>query len=247
MATAPTGFEISTDGSSYGTTATYTNSSGSASGTVYVRLKADAQVNGSYNNLNISLTSAGATTVNVTTASTGNLVGQKSITVAALAQSKFEGTTSPTSGILNTHFSVTGLVNPDVVNSVTLGYSGAPSGNLVTAIAGSYDITPSALTFSTGSSSNYLISYQTGVLTINAPSSPSLNSVVLSSALTSSYGNTSNSVGFIASGSNLTSNITVTAQVGYEISINDMLFVTTVSVTDGTTVFVRYAFYLDRI
>ena len=73
VATAPTGFEVSADGNTYGTTATYSHTGGSASGTLYIRLSSSAAI-GSYNNQNIVLSSNGATSVNISTPSTGNEV-----------------------------------------------------------------------------------------------------------------------------------------------------------------------------
>jgi hypothetical protein len=81
-ATAPTGFEVSSDGTSYGSTATFTQSSGTASGTLRIRLAATALVSGSYNSQNIVLTSSGATSVNITTASSGNVVSKATPTIA---------------------------------------------------------------------------------------------------------------------------------------------------------------------
>ena len=74
VATAPTGFAVSNDGISYGSTATFTQSSGSASGTLRIRLAATAAVGGSYNSQNIILSSTGATSVNITTTASGNTV-----------------------------------------------------------------------------------------------------------------------------------------------------------------------------
>ena len=73
-ATAPTGFEVASDGA-YGATATLTQSGGSASGTLSIRLKATAAI-GSYNSKIIALTSTGASEVDITTASSGNTVSQ---------------------------------------------------------------------------------------------------------------------------------------------------------------------------
>ena len=79
---ALTGFEFSIDGgTTYASTATFTQSGGSASGTLYVRLAATAAVTGSYNSQNIVLSSSGATSVNVTTASSGNTVGKANQTI----------------------------------------------------------------------------------------------------------------------------------------------------------------------
>jgi hypothetical protein len=56
----------------------------------------------------------------------------------------------------------------DAVSSATLAYSGSPTGDLATARAGTYTITPSALALSPGSASNYAITYANGTLTISA-------------------------------------------------------------------------------
>lgn len=87
VATAPTGFEVSADGNTYGNTATFTQTSGSASGTLRVRLKANAAVTGNYNAQNIVLSSTGATSVNITTAASGNSVSTKALTITANSQS----------------------------------------------------------------------------------------------------------------------------------------------------------------
>jgi hypothetical protein len=74
--TAPTGFEVSqSSGSGYATTITVGAAGTIASTTVYVRLSATAPVSGTYNSQNIALSSSGATSVNVTTAASGNSVG----------------------------------------------------------------------------------------------------------------------------------------------------------------------------
>jgi hypothetical protein len=81
-ATAPTGFEVSFDGTSYGSTATFTPSSGTASGSLRIRLAATALVSGNYNSKDIVLSSSGATSVNITTASSGNVVSKATPTIA---------------------------------------------------------------------------------------------------------------------------------------------------------------------
>jgi helix-turn-helix protein len=103
------------------------------------------------------------------TYSAGTLtVTTATLTVTASAQSKNYESTASTVGILNTNFTVTGLQNSDAASGATLTYSGSPAGNLATAVVGSYTITPSALTLSSGSISNYSITYNTGTLTVNA-------------------------------------------------------------------------------
>jgi len=73
--TAAPGFEVTTNsGTAYGSTAIITNLSGSASGTVYIRLAATAPV-GTYNSSNIVvLTSAGATSITNKSSASGNVV-----------------------------------------------------------------------------------------------------------------------------------------------------------------------------
>ena len=120
VATAPAGFEVSSDGTTYGSTATFVQSGGSASGTLRVRLAATAAVSGSYNSQNIVLASTGATSVNVSTASSGNFVSAKALTISGLtaANKDVDGTTSATVtgtptyvGLVNgENFPVTGSV-----------------------------------------------------------------------------------------------------------------------------------------
>ncbi len=99
------------------------------------------------------------------------------LSITASAQSKNFGTTSTTTGA--TSFTSSGLVNSETIGSVTLAYSGSPAGNLATANAGTYTITPSAATGGTFTASNYTITYNTGTLTINAvvPGAPTISSI----------------------------------------------------------------------
>ena len=105
-ATAPTGFEVSSDGTTYGSTATFTQSGGGASGTLRIRLTATAGVSGSYNSQNIVLSSTGASSINITSASSGNAVAQKAlaITTATVASKVYDRSTTSgtvTPGILS--------------------------------------------------------------------------------------------------------------------------------------------------
>jgi hypothetical protein len=76
--------------------------------------------------------------------------------------------------------------------------------------------------------------------TSGTTSSIGLDAVILSSALTSTYGSVSSGVNFTASGTNLTSNIIANAQTGYQVSTDDLTYVSSVSVASGTTVYVRF-------
>lgn len=76
----------------------------------------------------------------------------------------------------------------------------------------------------------------------SAAATPTLNPVTLASALSSTYGTASAGVSFTASGSNLTGNITATAQSGYEVSTSlGSGYAASVSVAAGITVYVRFA------
>ena len=100
-ATAPTGFEVSSNGSTYGATATFIQTSGNVSGTLSVRLAANAAVSGTYNSQNIVLSSTGTNSVNIVTATSGNAVS------AATASNS--GGNLSTSGLTDLQLSNTNL------------------------------------------------------------------------------------------------------------------------------------------
>ncbi|MEO5775254.1 MAG: YDG domain-containing protein, partial [Flavobacterium sp.] len=180
IATAPTGFEVSSDGTTYGTTATFTQTSGSASGTLRIRLKANAAVTGSYNSQNIVLSSTGATSANITTAASGNTVTAKALTVTADNRTKAYNTVL-TLGTLA--FSTNGLANSETVGGVTLSAGGAAS--TASTPVGTYPIVASAATGGTFTASNYTITYVDGVLTITQASQ---TITALTTPLTKVYG-----------------------------------------------------------
>ncbi len=147
VATAPTGFEVSSDGTTYGPTATFVQTGGSAGGTLRVRLAATAPVAGAYDSRSVVLSSPGATSAAIVTAVSGNAVATKTLTISGLvAQNKdFDGTTTATvtgtpayAGLVNGEsFAVTGTVTwafPDAVvgfgkTLVQTGTFAAPSTN----------------------------------------------------------------------------------------------------------------------
>ena len=139
-ATAPTGVEVSSDGTTYGITATFLQSGGSVDGTLYVRLAATAPVSGAYDSQNIVL-SSGAIIVNVTTAASGNSVAAKALTISGLtaANKDFDGTTVAT--VTGTP-SFVGLANGEtypVSGSVAWAFSESTVGDNKTLIqTGSY-------------------------------------------------------------------------------------------------------------
>jgi hypothetical protein len=97
-ATAPTGFLVSSDGITYGTTATFALSGSNAGGSLSVILAATAEVSVSYNSKSIVLSSAGATDVSIATTATGNGVAPAPLTIIGLTASDktYDRTTSVT-------------------------------------------------------------------------------------------------------------------------------------------------------
>ncbi|NBW86361.1 MAG: hypothetical protein EBR23_05925, partial [Planctomycetia bacterium] len=91
-ATAPAGFQVSSDGTSFGGTATFTQSSGAVNGTLTVRLAAVTAV-GTYSG-NVTLASNGASGVNAAT--TSSTVTPARLTVTANDFSRLYGAANPT-------------------------------------------------------------------------------------------------------------------------------------------------------
>ena len=238
VATAPTGFEVSADGTSYDGTATFTQSGGSASGTLRVRLKANAAVSGSYNGQNIVLSSTGATSVNIVTAATGNAVSAKALTITANDQTVNAG-----SALANvpasSNFTSSGLANGETIGTVSLNYGGAG------AVAGTFPIVPSGATGGTFTASNYSISYANGTLTVSSAPVPTIayGGETLP-ALSTTYPSASSSTSFTISGANMVAGIMATAPTGFEVSTDDSSFAASVTVGASgsigtTTVYVR--------
>jgi hypothetical protein len=82
-ATAGTGFEVSSDGTTYGSTATFTrNATYAASGTLYARLTASASAGGTYTSATVAtLTSTNAATRTISTDSAGSSVAKATPTI----------------------------------------------------------------------------------------------------------------------------------------------------------------------
>jgi len=238
VATAPTGFEVSPNGTTYDSTATFTRSNGSASGSLRVRLKANAAVSGSYNAQNIVLSSTGATSVNIVTAALGNAVSPLALTITANDQTVNAGSALanvPASG----SFISSGLANGETIGTVSLGYGGAGEA------AGTFPIVPSGATGGTFTASNYIISYVNGTLTVSSAPVPTITfGGETLPALSTTYPSASSSTSFTVSGADMNAAITVTPPNGFEVSTDNTTFASSVTVgasgTIGTTtVYVR--------
>ena len=159
LITSPAGFEVSVNDINYAPTTTL-GSSGAISGTVYIRLAASAGY-GNYSG-NISLSSAGATAVNVAIGNSS--VSKRSLTITANNVNKTYGQ-ALTDGTGVTTFTSNGLQNGETIGSVTVVYgTGAASTSAVGTYTGS--VTPSAATGGTFAASNYTITYNTGNITV---------------------------------------------------------------------------------
>jgi hypothetical protein len=165
VASAPTGFELNKDnGGTWASSVTFAQTSGIAGGTLKIRLKADASV-GTYNSQNISLSSTVATSINITTPSSGNSVTAKALTAISspLASNKvYDGTTATTiSGTF------TGLVGADDVHL---------TGNFVDANAGIGKSVTVSATLGGAQASNYTFTGTppVGVVATISPASQSI-------------------------------------------------------------------------
>jgi hypothetical protein len=160
VVTPPVGFEVSSNASAgFATTLNVTQSGGIVSSrNVFIRIKS----NGAVGNLtgNIVLSSVGADTVLIPV--TTSYVAPASLTVTAKNIQKFYGSTISI-GVGSSSFTATGLMNGEVIGSVTLNTTG---GNAATDPIGIYTLTPSAAIGGTFSTGNYNITYADGQLEV---------------------------------------------------------------------------------
>ena len=161
IATAPVGFEVASDGATFGASASFA----AAGGTLSIRLSATAPVSGSYNGLSIGLAS-GATTASITTAASGNTVSAKALIVTADNVTKNFNATL-TGGAGSTAFTSSGLANSETIGSVTITYG---SGAAAADPAGNYpgSVVASAATGGTFTATNYSLTYMAGNITVNS-------------------------------------------------------------------------------
>jgi autotransporter-associated beta strand protein len=151
LATAPAGLEISSDGITYGSSATFTTVSGSASGSLFARFGSTTPA-GNYDSQVVTLTSPGASDEVATNAS-GNSVATKTLTIgSATALDKlFDGTTAAT---------ITGtLVGIENSEPVTL----IGTGTFASAAAGTWDVTANATLGGGSVANNYTLTQPTGL------------------------------------------------------------------------------------
>ena len=232
VATAPTGFEVSSDGgTTYGSSATFSKSGSAAGGTLKVRLAANAAVSGTYNSQNIVLSSTEATSVNIVSAASGNTVTAKALTITATVVNKTYGS-ALTGGSGSTAFTSSGLQNSETIGTVTITYGTGSAANAAVATYSSAAVVPSAATGGTFIANNYAITYASG------------NIIVGTKTLTITADNKSIAYGTAASTVTITGTYTATGFITGEdatvisgsISYSTTYTNTTVAATSGVSI-----------
>jgi len=160
-ATAQTGYEVSTDNSTYGSSVSVASGS-----TVYVRFAA-SRAAGNYNSATAVVLSGGgaSSNVNVTTSSSSNTVSQKALTItgASATSRVYNGTTTITitGGSLTTGSGAGQVLSADAAN-VTLG--GSPTATVSSKDVGSgKTVTVTGYSLSGTASGNYTVTQPTGL------------------------------------------------------------------------------------
>jgi len=230
LVTPPAGFEVSADDITFGLTVTV-GAAGTVTATpVYIRLASTTPV-GAYSG-NIATTSAGANEVDV--AMPNSTVTPAVLTITAGGVSKTFGATL-TGGPGSTAFTASGLQNGETIGSVTIVYG---TGSAATDGVGTYtgSVVASAATGGTFNAANYIINYVAGDIIVNASPTPTLTASGSPSALNTIYGTASTSTTFNVSGANLSAGILVTPPVGFEVSLDNVTFSSSVTVGAAGTI-----------
>jgi gliding motility-associated-like protein len=167
-----TGFEVSTDNITFSNSVTVGSAGTIPNTTVYLRLATTAGAGG--HSGNITLTSAGAATVNV--AEANSIVSPAVLTVTATDVDKMYGTTL-TGGSGSANFTAAGLQNGETIGSVSIGYgTGAQPTDAVANYSSCVAIANA--TGGTFSAANYNITYISGNINVTlAPLSIIANNV----------------------------------------------------------------------
>lgn len=238
LVTPPPGFEVSTDNINFSPAATIGAAGTITPTTVYIRLAQTTNA-GSYSG-NIVLSSNGATSVNVATAN--STVDPAPLTITANNVDKPFGTVL-TGGPGSTAFSPFGLQNNEIIGSVTITYTaGAAATDPPNFYPGA--VTASNATGGTFNPANYIISYVRGGVTVIVPSTITATGTL--DGLTTTYGTPSLPGNFSVSGAYLSSPITVTPPAGFEVSVNNINFSSTITIggsgnVSNTVIYVRLA------
>ena len=265
--TAPSGYEVSkSSGASYsgdGGSVTFSPSSGTvASSTVYVRLSSSA-TNGASGN--IVCTSTGATTVNEATGSgtvesapntqassfSSSSVGPETATVSwtrgngdkvlVIARASSAVATDPSNG--SSYSANAAFGSGGAIGSGYVVYDGIGTSVNLTGLSVSTTYHFAIYEYETGNSCNlYNASQLTGNFTT---ATPAISTSASFSTFVACAGSAGTAQSFTVSGSNLTTDITVTAPTGYEVSTDNSSFSSSVVLSESggsvnsTTIYVR--------
>ena len=243
--TGSTDYEVSTDNTTFSSTASFSNAAGTlAATTVYVRLKSGLAV-GNYNSETIAITGGGtASATNVTVSGNVTAVPSPTLTLSTAALTAFSTTTGTPSvaqsyTLTGTNLTASVTVTPPTgyevsQTSATTGFAGdntaitvsqsdATAGTtiyvrLTGTTAGPYGTsgTPRTITHaSTGATTVNKTVY--GTVTAPTPAITVAPTTALSFATTT--GTPSAEQNYAVNAANLTTNLTITAPAGYEISL----------------------------
>jgi hypothetical protein len=243
--TAPTDFELSTDGTNFFASRALTPSSGSLDvSSISVRIKTAAPVGAVSGNITVSSTGATSQTLSLS----GTVVPPPSITTTGTLVAF--NTTAGTASAVQT-FNVSGA---NLTGNVTLTTpSGFEVSNDGTTYAGSLTLTQSGGTLAgttisvriaaaavVGSPSGNIGVASSGATSRSVAVSgtvvppPSLSTSGTLTSFTTTEGTASSVQPFTVSGSNLTGNVTVTAPSGFEVSSNGTSFSPSLALTPTT-------------
>jgi len=164
VATAPTGYEVSKDNSTFSSSVSYAPSSGTVSSSnLYVRLAATT-VPGTYNSAAVTISSTSATDKTITTPASGNTVSVKPVTIGGVTANNkvYDRTNAAT---LNTgSATVVGKIGSDVV---TVDSSSATATFASTLVANGITVTATGFALSGTHASYYSLSAQPSGLSAN--------------------------------------------------------------------------------
>ncbi|MEI8286264.1 MAG: YDG domain-containing protein, partial [Actinomycetes bacterium] len=159
------------------------NAAASVPGTYAYTPSSGTRLNAGTHTLSVTFTpTSGNYAVATTTVSL--TVNTKPVTVTAVNETVTYGTS------VNSQITVSGLASGDVADSATYTYAGTnstsyPSSTTAPVTAGTYAVSPSVLILTSGSTSNYSITYAAGTLTINKAAQVAL--VVIPARTTVTY------------------------------------------------------------
>ena len=261
---APTGFQVSLNNSSFSSSLTLTPSSGTVSSTtIYARFSPGVT---GYQTGNITHISSGATTRNVSISGTGTAASTPVIAVSTGSLSDFgnvvvgQNSTSQSYTVSGSNLTANIAIQAPTGFQVSLNNSSFSSSLTLTPSSGTVSSTTIYARFSPG-----VTGYQTGNITHISSGATTRNVsisgtgtaastpvIAVSTGSLSDFGNVvvgqnSTSQSYTVSGSNLTANIAIQAPTGFQVSLNNSSFSSSLTLTpssgtvSSTTIYARFS------